>query len=241
MKIIFQAVRRLPWTLKHVVAMKAWLLWVGINRRLPASITRRGVSDLLSVEAHSLHNVMWWFRLFPCPIWSMRFGLSQLSVSYPPTARTEWIDSLDTPGLRSAYLHLSSPSEAAPRVLLWAFGGAFISGDVEGNRGLAEHYGRMLGCDVFVVDMRLCPEHTIQDAVLDLYRGYAWLLEKVPAENIIVLGISSGGGSSLRMLQLAASDDATRQEYFGDRCPAPRSGGELSFMRSGRHFSRDHS
>jgi len=69
--------------------------------------------------------------------------------------------------------------------------------------------------------MRLCPEHTVQDAVLDLYRGYEWLLQKVPAENIIMLGISSGGGSSLRMLQLAKSGEKARQEYFGDRSPLP--------------------
>jgi len=221
MKIVFHVVRRLPWTLKNSVVVKAWRLWVAVHRLLPASVARRGISDTLSVEAHAMHNVLWWSRLFPAPVWVMRFGLSQLSMSYPPTAHTEWIDSLDTPGLRSAYLHLSPSSETKPRVLFWAFGGAFLSGDVEGNRGIAEHYGRMLVCDVFLVDMRLCPENTVQDAVLDLYRGYAWLLQKVPAENIVMLGISSGGGACLRMLQLAGSDDSTREAYFGERHTLP--------------------
>jgi len=69
--------------------------------------------------------------------------------------------------------------------------------------------------------MRLCPECNVQDAVLDLYRAYQWLLQKVPPENIIMLGISSGGGAVLRALQLAKSDEAARQNYFGDRLPLP--------------------
>jgi acetyl esterase/lipase len=223
LKIVFHFVRRLPWTLKSVIALKAWWLWVRVHRLLPSTVTRRGISDGLSIEAHAMHNVLWWGRLFPMPLWTMRFALSQLSVSYPPTTDPEWVNSPETPGLRSAYLRLSSPLEAKPRVLLWAFGGAFVSGDVEGNRGLAEHYGRMLGCDVFLVDMRLCPENTVQDAVLDLYRGYEWLLQRVPAENIVMLGISSGGGSCMRMLQLAGSDDAARRSYFGGRTPLPPS------------------
>ena len=39
----------------------------------------------------------------------------------------------------------------------------------------------------------------------------------------MMLGISSGGGACLRMLQLAGSNDATRREYFGERSPLPPS------------------
>lgn len=222
LKTLFFIIQKLPWKLKHSVTTKAWKIWLALHCLLPHCISRRGISDKMSAEAHALHNVMWWSRLFPAPIWTMRFALSQLSTNAPPSGeRTEWIDSAHTPGLRSSYLHLTPASEEKPRVLFWAFGGAFISGDVAGNIGLAEKYARQLGCDAFVVDMRLCPEHHVQDAVLDLYRGYQQLLERVPAENIVMLGISSGGGSCLRTLQLAAADEATRLEYFGDRRPLP--------------------
>jgi len=222
LKVVFYLVRPLPWRFKNMCAVSAWKLWLALHRILPASIFRRGISDSVSLEVHAMHNVMWWFRLFPCPIWSMRFALSQLSMNFPPQgAPVEWIDSPTTPGLRSAYVRVLPPSEAKPRVLLWAFGGAFVAGDVEGNMGPAEHYGRKLGCDVFLVDMRLCPESKVQDAVLDLYHGYELLLQRVPAENIVMLGISSGGGSVVRVLQLARSDDATRREYFGERRPFP--------------------
>lgn len=224
LKALFYIVRRLPWWLKNVLAVKSFRLWVAVHRILPAAVARRAISDSVSIETHAMHNLLWWSRLFPMQIWLMRFALSQLSMSYPPKDEsTEWINSTHTPGLRSAYLRLSPASEAKPRVLCWVFGGAFVSGDVEGNRGLAEHYGRLLGCDVFVVDMRVCPEATVQDAVLDLYRGYEWLLQKVPPESIMMLGISSGAGACVRMLQLAASDDAARREFFGERRPLPPS------------------
>mmetsp|Transcript_76746 Transcript_76746/g.121216 ORF Transcript_76746/g.121216 Transcript_76746/m.121216 type:complete len:437 (-) Transcript_76746:216-1526(-) len=220
-RMVFRIVRLLPWWLKHRMTGVAWKLWLTLHRKFPKSL-RRGISDTLSIEAHALSNAMWWVRLFPCPVFCARFSLSQLNVNYPPTEdkNTQWIDSVHTSGLRSAYIRLTPPSETSPRVLCWVFGGAFISGDVDGNRGLAERYGRMLGCDAFLVDMRLCPESSVQDPILDLYRGYEWLLQQVPPENIIMLGISSGGGACVRMLQLAASDDATRKEYFGDRTPA---------------------
>jgi len=76
---------------------------------------------------------------------------------------------------------------------------------------------------VFIVDMHLCPEYKVQDAVLELYRGYEWLLQRVPSDNVIMLGISSGGGAVVRMLQLALGDEKTRQEYFGERHPLPPS------------------
>lgn len=221
-RLVFFVVRSLPWCLKYHGMQTAWKLWLALHRAFP-KILCRGISDSLSIEAHAISNVAWWARLFPCSVSVCRFALSQLNCNFLPTEdkNTEWIDSVHTSGLRSAYIHLTPPSETKPRVLCWVFGGAFVSGDVEGNRGIAEHYGRMLNCDVFLVDMRLCPESTVQDPILDLYRGYEWLLQKVPPENVIMLGISSGGGACVRMLQLATSDDAARADFFGDRSPVP--------------------
>jgi len=214
-------VGKLPINLMHPVTMNAWKLWLGLHKHvLPAALARRGMADSISTEAHALHNVLWWTRLFPSPVWILRFGLSQLDVTCPPTnkVRTEWVDSQHTPGLRSAYLHISPASETNPRVLFWVFGGAFVSGSVTYCLGVAERYGRTLGCDVFIVDMRICPEYTVQDHTYDLYCGYEQLLQRgVPPQNIVMHGTSSGGGSILRMLQLAGGDDATRQEFFGER------------------------
>jgi len=217
LKLLFFLVNCIPGRFRHTVTIKAFKLWLALHRRLPPWVVRRGMSDNMSLEAHSLHNILWWARIIPCPIFGMRFGLSQLGNNFPSSAPVEYHDSKHTPGLRSGYVKIlpdSVPKEKRP-VLLWAFGGAYVSGDVAGNVPVAEHYGRTMNCDVFVVDMRLCPEYQVTDAVLDLYRGYLWLLERVPAENILMLGISSGGGAVLRVCQLARASQQEREEYFG--------------------------
>jgi acetyl esterase/lipase len=154
----------------------------------------------------------------------MRFSLGNLSVGELAQERSmTWVESV-TPGLRSLYINFCPFTEEHPKVLFWVFGGAYLSGDIDGNRGIAEGYGRSLGCDVFLVDMRLCPENTVQDAIFDVYHGYAWLIneKKVPPQNIIMYGISSGGGSVLRMLQLCQKhDDIARKDLFGERSPLP--------------------
>lgn len=223
-KVACNSVSLLPCNLKNQMMMMCWQLWLALHEILPACIARRGLSDDMSIEQHALYNVLWWSRMMPTDVWMCRWALSELGGLFPPReVPNEWIESVHTPGLCSCYMHLTPPSETNPKCLVWAYGGAFVAGDVNGQRGLAQHYGRLLGCDVFVVHMRLCPENQVQDAVIDLYRAYEWLLKKVPAENILMLGVSSGGGSILRTLQLAAGDEAMRKEYFGERRPLPPS------------------
>jgi len=218
------AVWRLPWRVKCGILEPLWIMWRWLHRDVLPLSFRRGASPEMSVEAHALHNLMWFARLVPMTIHMMRFGLAQLSIGEPyKEEKVTWVDAV-TPGLRSLYIHICPPSEDPPKVLLWAFGGAYLSGDIEGNRGIAEGYGRSIGCDVFLVDMRLCPENTVEDAFFDLYHGYAWLIneKKVPPQNVVVYGISSGGGSMLRMLQLCQKeDDADRKEMLGQRRPLP--------------------
>eukprot|EP00419_Tripos_fusus_P053382 CAMPEP_0172808072 /NCGR_PEP_ID=MMETSP1075-20121228/7435_1 /TAXON_ID=2916 /ORGANISM="Ceratium fusus, Strain PA161109" /LENGTH=506 /DNA_ID=CAMNT_0013647151 /DNA_START=46 /DNA_END=1566 /DNA_ORIENTATION=+ len=217
-------IRKLPWQVKHSILERLWRMWRWLHRDVLPYSCRRGASPDLSVEAHALHNLFWFSRLFPMNVHMMRFSLSNLSVGELPQERSmTWVDSV-TPGLRSLYINICPFTEEHPKVLFWAFGGAYLSGDIDGNRGIAEGYGRSLGCDVFLVDMRLCPENTVQDALFDLYHGYAWLInvKKVLPQNIIMYGISSGGGSVLRMLQLCQKNDSTeRKEMFGERTPLP--------------------
>jgi acetyl esterase/lipase len=222
--IITVAVWALPWRVKHAILESLWIFWRWLHRDVLPYSFRRGASADLSVEAHALHNLMWFGRLVPMTIHMMRFGLAHLSIGeLPGDTHVTWVDAV-TPGLRSLYIHLCPASEKSPRVLLWAFGGAYLSGDIDGNRGIAEGYGRRIGCDVFLVDMRLCPESTVEDALFDLYHGYAWLInvKKVAPENIVMYGISSGGGSVLRMLQLCQhAGDTERKEMLGSRSPLP--------------------
>lgn len=102
-------------------------------------------------------------------------------------------------------------------MLFWFYGGAFLGGDAWCNRGIAERYARKLGFDAFLVDYCRCPEHTIDDAVLDGCRAYAWLLKRVPASKVMFFGISSGGGVALRVLQHASAISMGQNIVFGER------------------------
>ena len=106
--------------------------------------------------------------------------------------------------------HSSQPSE---KVILWIYGGAFLAGDSKGNIGIAEKLGMMSGGrDCFIPDYRLAPEYHLDDALFDVTLAYEYLVyEKgIRPENILLLGISSGGGLVMLLMQAIAK---ARQKY----------------------------
>ncbi len=97
--------------------------------------------------------------------------------------------------------HSTRPSE---KVVLWIYGGAFLAGDSKGNLGIAEKVGLMCGGrDCFIPDYRLVPENHLDDALFDVTLAYEYLLFErgICPENIVLLGISSGGGLVTLLLQ----------------------------------------
>jgi len=229
LKLLFACWKHLPVWLRAALMTHAWKLYLAVHNALPQHLVNRGLSDSLSTEAHALGNVMWWGRLFPMTIPLMRFALGQsLLLQYPPSKslRLEHVD-LPEIGVRGTYLHVQPASEEAPKVLLWFYGGAFVSGDAPGNIGIAEDYCRKLKCDAFVVDLRRCPESVISDIMQDGCRAYEWLLQRVPAEKIVLYGISSGGGVALRTLQLACASAEDRRGYFVGESPLPMPAGAV--------------
>ena len=97
--------------------------------------------------------------------------------------------------------HLAHPSE---KVIFWIYGGAFLAGDSKGNLGVAEKVGIMCqNRDCFIPDYRLVPEYHLDDALFDITLAYEYLLYErcIRPENIILLGISSGGGLATLLMQ----------------------------------------
>lgn len=89
--------------------------------------------------------------------------------------------------------------------LFWVFGGAFLAGDALGNLGPAEIYGKSANMDVFVPTHRLAPDVTMNEILWDVHLSYQWLVQqKSNPRKIVLLGISSGGGLVLRLLQSIA-------------------------------------
>ena len=107
--------------------------------------------------------------------------------------------------------HYARPSQ---KVIFWIYGGAFLAGDSAGNLGIAEKMGLLSGesgksdgaRDVFIPDYRLVPENHLDDALHDIALAYEYLLyvRGYKAENVVLFGISSGGGLATLLLQFLA-------------------------------------
>lgn len=134
--------------------------------------------------------------------------------------------------------YIQQSSQPSEKVIFWIYGGAFLAGDskgktdimeglslylllshcpkhcfISGNLGIAEKLGIMCGGrDCFIPDYRLAPEHHLDDALFDITLAYEYLLyeRRIQPENVILLGISSGGGLVLLLLQALAE---ARQNY----------------------------
>ena len=104
-------------------------------------------------------------------------------------------------------LLLSPRPELAPTVLL-LHGGGFVMGSSFGYRHLASAVAASADASVLVPDYRLAPEHPFPAAVEDSVRAYLWMLDSgVPAERIVMVGDSAGGG-----LVLSVQTTLTRQD-----------------------------
>ena len=127
------------------------------------------------------------------------------------------LDSTTDMTVTGKYIQQSSrPSE---KVIFWIYGGAFLAGDVDGNLGVAEKMGMMVGQegqmrDLFIPDYRLVPEHNLDDAVHDIILAYEWLIYErgVKSENVVLLGISSGGGLAILLMQALAEFQRKMEE-----------------------------
>ena len=214
---------KLPARVRYLLLMTLWRMWLTLHKALPAWLVRRGMVDDLSIEAHALGNVLYWARLLPVNVRRMRFSLAQLDSSCPasPQFSREMI-SLPHQGISGTYIHVPYAGKTdTPKVMYWIFGGAFVGGTIQSSMGIAEQYALRIGCDIFMLEMRLYPEFGIEDAFVDACRGYEWLLTRASPENIIVYGLSSGGGIALRLLQLAAAggDKRSEKRYFQSSQP----------------------
>mmetsp|Transcript_20128 Transcript_20128/g.41932 ORF Transcript_20128/g.41932 Transcript_20128/m.41932 type:complete len:400 (-) Transcript_20128:42-1241(-) len=219
-KPVFFAWKILPVQLRSKISFFSWSCWLAFHRNTLGKST--ALHPSLSHEYAALTTVMWGARLFPMTLSRMRFGLNQIECNFPPhkgLARRK----IHEEGGRVKGIYVKSqpgdPDKSERKVLFWLFGGAFLSGDVEGNVGLAESVALRAGCDVFLADYRICPEHTIFDASEDVWACYSWLVQKSglvsSGSQVSVLGISSGGGLACRLCQQVVSS--------GDRSLQPAS------------------
>lgn len=89
---------------------------------------------------------------------------------------------------------------AAPRVILYLHGGAFVMGSPRTHRALAARLAASAGMRALLPRYRRAPEHPFPAALEDAMAVYAALLERgYPAGRIALAGDSAGGGIALAL------------------------------------------
>lgn len=86
----------------------------------------------------------------------------------------------------------SAPSGVA---VMYLHGGGYVLGSPGTHAGLVSHLARAAGCECFVVDYRLAPEHPAPAALDDAVAAWAALTRSHPA--VALAGDSAGGGLAL--------------------------------------------
>jgi hypothetical protein len=150
--VLFWAWTAIPLSVKKKLVFVAWEWYSWAHAKLLGRCT--AIHPDASEEYHALTSIMWWGRLFPISIKRMRFSLAQLTVwTKPPIlSDMERIDEtvpldddnvpdqqVDHCKVRGVYIHTQQQDTQSPptteRVIFWLYGGAFLSGDVDGNIG----------------------------------------------------------------------------------------------------------
>jgi hypothetical protein len=142
---MFAAWDRIPLQVKKKLTFFAWGWYFSLHKRLLGRST--AIHPDASEEYHAITSLMYWGRLFPVTIKRMRFSLAQLTVwtKTPILSRIERIQEefvvekhvpiqqKEHCSVHGIYIHThGTPTE---RVIFWLYGGAFLSGDVDGNTG----------------------------------------------------------------------------------------------------------
>ncbi len=94
-----------------------------------------------------------------------------------------------------------TPAQRERRVVLYVHGGGFAMGSCNSHRALAARIGAACRARVVLPEYRLAPEHPFPAGLDDMVAVYRALLANgTPAEQIVVVGDSAGGGLATSML-----------------------------------------
>ncbi|KNE56532.1 hypothetical protein AMAG_02333 [Allomyces macrogynus ATCC 38327] len=109
------------------------------------------------------------------------------------TVSADWIEPVDA--------H-ADPLWDPSRVAIMYHGGAYIFSSKHSYRHMAGPFGALLHRRVFNVEYRLSPEAQFPDALHDGVAAYLYVVEveKVPPENITLMGDSAGGNLAMAVL-----------------------------------------
>ncbi|MHA2182164.1 MAG: alpha/beta hydrolase [Promethearchaeota archaeon] len=92
--------------------------------------------------------------------------------------------------------------DSESRVMLFFHGGGYFSGSYLSHRRFVSIVCKKLHLNAYSINYRLAPEDPYPAGLDDAFYAYKWLLEEksIPAEKIIIMGDSAGGGLALALL-----------------------------------------
>jgi acetyl esterase/lipase len=102
----------------------------------------------------------------------------------------------------SAEKYSSNSEDTKSRVILYLHGGGYFSGSYKTHRRFVSILCKKLLLNAYSINYRLAPEDPYPAGLDDAFFVYKWLLEErsIPAERIIIMGDSAGGGLALALL-----------------------------------------
>jgi epsilon-lactone hydrolase len=234
-----------PLSVRRVLAHGGWKIYFQCHQYLLGR--RTGMHPSQSEEYHALTTLMWGARFLTITPRRIRFSLSQLHVCTPNQVQADLVEHIEVHNtvtvlslqdkdipveqkdhctVRGLYLHRQRPTtttssprpKSTTKTIFWAYGGAYLGGNTEGNSAAADWVGLQCGMDVFLPNFRLAPEADLDDVLWDFCLAYRWLCSRVedPSSNIVVVGVSSGGGLCARLLQIIAHHDQQGQHVETD-------------------------
>ena len=132
----------------------------------------------------------------PMPIDVMRRMFSHWGDVTAEPGGVDYLE-IDVAGMTSMWIQ---PKGArSDTVLLCAHGGGYVAGSIYTHRKLYAHVAKQVGCRALAVEYALCPENTHPAPVMDMVKGYRWLLETqgIKPGRIALIGDSAGGSLAL--------------------------------------------
>ncbi|HEU4361860.1 MAG TPA: alpha/beta hydrolase [Mycobacterium sp.] len=100
------------------------------------------------------------------------------------------------------------PADGTRRIVLYMHGGAFLTCGANTHGRLVTKLSKYADSPVLVVEYRMIPKHSINDAIDDCYDAYRWLRRQgYQPDQIALAGDSAGGYLSLALAERLLDED----------------------------------
>lgn len=106
----------------------------------------------------------------------------------------------DIAGRTAEWVRPAGIGKTVCRTILYFHGGMYVCGSPKGHRSHVAKFVKGSGCPALVVDYRLAPEFPFPAGLDDILAAYAYLLELMPASDVVFVGDSAGAGLCLSAL-----------------------------------------